>query len=168
MGLFDIFKTDDGGGDITPHLAFAASLIYVMESDGEIDNEEVGYLLSVLGGQKKGNVIGVGDNNKNLLKKAQNLVSEFSVDQFLIKISPILSKAQKISILINMLDMSLSDGESERQEQEIFGKYMQAFGISEAEFKILFDAIVLKNDRDIFINKNNPKNRDDYNINFTR
>jgi len=164
MGLFDVFK--DSGDKLTPHLAFAASLIYVMKSDGEIDNEEVGYLLSVLGGQKKGNVIGVGQQNKALLDKAQDIAKNTKVDNFLSEITPILTKAQKYSILINMLDISLSDGESERQEQEIFGKYMQAFGISEAEFKKLFDAIVLKNDRDIFVNSNNPKNDSAFEVNF--
>lgn len=67
MGLFDMFKGDTGA-QMTPHLAFAASLLYMMSADGEMDNEEVGHLLSVLGGSNDGNgTIGVGANNRALL-----------------------------------------------------------------------------------------------------
>lgn len=53
MGLFDMFKSDSGE-KMTPHLAFATSLLYMMSADGEMDNEEIGHLLSVLGGQDDG------------------------------------------------------------------------------------------------------------------
>jgi hypothetical protein len=36
MGLFDMFKQDKGE-QLTPHLAFVTSLIYMMASDGKID-----------------------------------------------------------------------------------------------------------------------------------
>jgi uncharacterized tellurite resistance protein B-like protein len=56
MGLFDMFKGDKGE-TMTPHFAFAASLLYMMGSDGEMANEEIGHLLSVLGGKNKGGTI---------------------------------------------------------------------------------------------------------------
>ena len=37
MGLFDMFRSDSGE-TMTPHLAFAISLIYCMGADGEMDN----------------------------------------------------------------------------------------------------------------------------------
>ena len=63
MGLFDMFK-GDSGEQMTPHLAFATALIYMMCADGEMDNEEIGHLLSVIGGQDQGGVIGVGAQNQ--------------------------------------------------------------------------------------------------------
>ena len=70
MGLFDMFKSDSGE-KMTPHLAFATSLLYMMSADGEMDNEEVGHLLSVLGGQDDGRgTIGVGAQNQALLDSA--------------------------------------------------------------------------------------------------
>src|SRR4028119_1361734 len=66
MGLFDRFKADQGQ-QMTPHLAFATSLIYCMGADGEMDNEEIGHLLSVLGGATERGQIGVGANNRALL-----------------------------------------------------------------------------------------------------
>ena len=48
MALFDMFK---GAAplEITPRRALVISLIYCMGADGEIDPEEVGHLISVLG-----------------------------------------------------------------------------------------------------------------------
>ncbi|CAM5719602.1 Tellurite resistance protein TerB OS=Lysinibacillus sphaericus OX=1421 GN=LS41612_12790 PE=4 SV=1 [Lysinibacillus sphaericus] len=56
-------------------------------------------------------------------------------------------------ILVNIIDSSLSDGEAEIQEQQLFAKFLKAFGISEERFKPFFEVIVLKNDRSVFVSK---------------
>ncbi len=163
MGLFDMFK-GDSGDKMTPHLAFATSLIYMMGSDGEMDNEEVGHLLSILGGSKEGDTIGVGANNKALLDSALKYVRKNSIDTFLNEATPILSDAQKVCILMNLVASSLSDGEAEREEQELFAKFIKAFGIEESRFKPFFEATMLLYDRSIFLNPSNPKNSPDYKV----
>lgn len=163
MGLFDMFKGDKGS-TMTPHLAFATSLLYMMSSDGEMDNEEVGHLLSVLGGSKDGNTIGVGANNRELLDNALKYVRKNSVDTFLKEATPLLSDAQKMCILINLVDSSLADGTPEKEEQEMFAKFMDAFGISEQRFAPFFEVIAIKNDRSVFLNQNDPKNSSDYKV----
>jgi uncharacterized tellurite resistance protein B-like protein len=157
MGLFDMFKSD-AGQQMSPHLAFATSLIYMMGADGEMDNEEVGHLLSVLGGQNSGGTIGVGAQNRDLLRQAQQIARSKPVDQFISEISPILSDAQKMCVLMNLIDSSLADGQPEPEEQVLFGKFMNGFGITEQRFKPFFEALVLKNDRTIFINPDHPQN----------
>ncbi|OPD56298.1 Tellurite resistance protein TerB [Bacillus anthracis] len=134
--------------------AFATSLLYMMGADGEYDNEELGHLLSVLSGK-----IYVGGNNDDLLEKAIKYVRKNSLDDFLKEASPSLTDAQKMCILVNLIDSSLSDGETEREEQVMFGKFLNAFGISEERFKPFFEVIILKNDRSVFTNNNHPKNR---------
>ncbi len=163
MGLFDMFKSDSGD-KMTPHLAFATSLIYMMGSDGEMDNEEVGQLLSVIGGASDGNTIGVGANNKALLDSALKYVRKNSIDTFLAEASPILSDAQKMCIMVNLVDSSLSDGQPEREEQELFAKFMKAFGIEENRFKPFFEVIMLKHDRSVFLNQDSPKNSPNYKV----
>jgi uncharacterized tellurite resistance protein B-like protein len=163
MGLFDMFKSDKGD-QMTAHFAFACSLLYMMKSDGEMDNEEIGHLLSVLGGSKDGNTIGVGANNQEMLNNAMKYTRSHSIDEFLKEATPKLSDAQRISILCNLIDSSLSDGEAEMQEQEVFGKLMSAFGITEERFKPFFEVIVIKNDRKIFLQETNPKNDPNYRV----
>lgn len=164
MGLFDMFK-GDSGDQMTPHLAFAVSLLYMMSADGEIDNEEVGHLLSVLGGQDQGNgVIGVGAQNEKLLDNAIKYRKRNSVDAFLTEAAPLLTDAQKMCILVNLIDSSLADGQPEPEEQALFGKFLQAFQITEERFRPFFEVIALKNDRSVFINPDHPKNQPGYQV----
>ena len=164
MGLFDMFKSDSGD-KMTPHQAFATSLIYMMSADGEIDHEEIGHLLSVLGGQDQGNgTVGVGAQNQALLDNAVKYRRKNPIDTFLQEAAPLLSDAQKMCILVNLIDSSLVDGQPEPEEQALFGKFLQAFGVSEARFRPFFEVIVLKNDRSVFTNQNHPKNDASYQV----
>ena len=164
MGLFDMFKGDTGA-QMTPHLAFATSLLYMMSADGEMDHEEVGHLLSVLGGSDDGRGnIGVGANNQALLDNALKHRRKNSVETFLTEATPLLSDAQKMCILVNLIDSSLADGQPEPEEQMLFGKFLQAFGVSEERFRPFFEVIALKNDRSVFVNQNHPSNQPGYQV----
>ncbi|WP_409346721.1 hypothetical protein [Paenibacillus sp. MBLB4367] len=81
--------------------------------------------------------------------------------------APILTDAQKICILINLVDSSLADGEPERQEQELFAKFLTGFGITEQRFTPFFEVIMLKNDRSVFMNQNHPKNQPGYQVSLS-
>ncbi len=163
MGLFDMFK-GDSGEEMTPHFAFATSLLYMMGADGEYDNEEIGHLLSVLGGSSEGGTIGVGANNKALLDRAVKYARKNSLDSFLAEAAPKLTDAQKMCIMVNLIDSSLSDGQAEPEEQAMFAQFLTAFGISEERFRPFFEVIVLKNDRAVFTNQAHPKNQAGYEV----
>ncbi|CAM5719584.1 Tellurite resistance protein TerB OS=Lysinibacillus sphaericus OX=1421 GN=LS41612_12790 PE=4 SV=1 [Lysinibacillus sphaericus] len=57
---------------MNPHFAFVTSLLYMMGADGEYDNEEIGQLLSVIGGKKKGSTVYVGGNHNDLMDQLLN------------------------------------------------------------------------------------------------
>jgi len=82
-----------------------------------------------------------------------------SADTFLAEITPLLTDAQKMCLLVNILDLSLSDGTAAFEEQVLFNQFLQAFGISEERFKPFFDVMVLKNDRSVFTNRVHPSNQ---------
>ncbi len=164
MGLFDMFK-GDSGDKMTPHLALATSLLYMMSADGEMDHEEIGHLLSVLGGQSSADgTVGVGAQNQALLDNALKYRRKNPIEFFLKEATPLLSDAQKMCILVNLIDSSLSDGQPEPEEQAIFAKFMQAFGVSETRFQPFFEVIVLKNDRSVFTKQDHPKNSSGYQV----
>lgn len=164
MGLFDMFKSDSGE-KMSPHMALATSLLYMMSADGEMDNEEIGHLLSVIGGQDDGNgSIGIGAQNQKMLDNALKYRRKNSLDTFLSEAAPLLSDAQKMCILVNLIDSSLSDGTPEPEEQVMFGKFLQAFGVSEERFRPFFEVIVVKNDRTIFTTTDHPKNSGSYKV----
>ena len=143
---------------MTPHFAFATALLYCMAADGERDNEEVGHLLSVLGGSNDGGSIGVGAQNQKLLDRAVQCVRTKSVDEFLAEAVPLLTDAQKICILCKLIDSALSDGEAEPEEQVLITKIQDASGIFDERFKPFFDVLMAKCDITGFVNGNHPAN----------
>ncbi|GFZ77050.1 hypothetical protein GCM10011497_00820 [Elstera cyanobacteriorum] len=163
MSLFSMFKSDKGE-QMTPHKAFAVALLYTMAADGEMDAEEVGHLLSVIGGSREGGTIGVGANNRALLESAMKYVRTHSPDQFLAEATPLLTTAQRLCILMNLVDSALSDGEAEPEERAFFDKTQTAFGISDEEFRPYFQVLMMKNDRSVFMDQNHPLNRPDFKV----
>jgi hypothetical protein len=163
MGLFNLFK-GDRGEKLTPHLIFATSLIYMMGADGEIDHEEVGHLLAVLGGESDGKTIGVGANNRELLDRAVKIARTTPLDKFIADAVPLLTDAQKMCIVLNLLDSSLADGTPEEEEQVLFNKMLRAFGISDERFRPFFEVMMIKNDRSVFINQNHPSNQPGFQV----
>lgn len=147
-----MFKGDKGQ-EMTPHKALACSMLYIMASDGEIDPEEVGQLLAVIGGENRNGTIVVGGGNPNLLKESLEYVRKNSPQAFLeeLKAKNILNDDQKLYIVTNMLDSSLSDGQAESQEGQLIMHFCQSFGIAESTFKPYYDVIVFKNNRKLFV-----------------
>jgi uncharacterized tellurite resistance protein B-like protein len=136
MGLFDMFKGDTPA--MTPKLAFASGLIYMMAADGQIEEEEIGQLISVIGG------------DRNLLDTAIKYVRKNPVDTYFQQAAPLLSEPQKICILVNLCDSLLADGNAAPQEQALFGRFLAAFAVSEESFRPYFEVIAKKNDRSVF------------------
>lgn len=137
MGLFDMFK-GDAAQEMTPKLAFASALIYMMSSDGQVEEEEIGQLISALGGDRP------------LLDAAFKYVRKNNVDAFLQQAAPVLSEPQKLCVLTNLCDSLLADGSAAQAEQALFGRFLAAFAISEERFRPYFEVIALKNDRSVF------------------
>ncbi|WP_431854571.1 TerB family tellurite resistance protein [Azospirillum sp.] len=138
MGLFDMFK---GGAplDITPRRALVVSLIYCMGSDGEIDPEEVGHLVSVLG----------RNATREELDRCFKYARSTPADAFLAEAAPKLSDAQRLCILLNMIDSAMADGEAEAGERDLIIRFQRAFGFDDATLEHHFRTLVAKNDRAI-------------------
>jgi len=138
MGLFDMFK-GAAALDITPRRALVVSLIYCMGSDGEMDPEEVAHLVSVLG---RG---ATRDELERCLKYARGMPPE----TFLADATPKLSEAQRLCILLNMIDSAMADGEAEQGERDLIARFQQAFGFDDAKLEPHFRTLLAKNDRSI-------------------
>lgn len=165
MNFFNKIIKEEVHTELNPQLCFIISLLYMIASDGVIQNEEIGQLLAVLGGEEgMDGEMKVGDENEKLLRSAQAYVEANSVDNFLINSNKILNDVQKMSILINICDSLLSDGKAESSEQQLFNKFLKNYGISEERFQPFFEMLILKNDRTIFSYKNHPKCREGYQV----
>lgn len=122
---------------LTPYLALACCLLYMMASDGELEEQESSHLQAVLGGDKA------------VLSYALRYVQSVPVDQFYATASELLSVKDKWCILTNVCDALLTDGHADRSELALFGQMTTAFGMREAQFESYFKILALKNDKSV-------------------
>lgn len=135
---------------MTSELAFVLSLLYMISSDRQLRSQEVGFLLSVVGGSRdpQGTFrLGMGDS---LVSRAIAYRSRMSVDGFLREAEPILTNDQKTRIIINMADCALSDGPLSEEESRLLGKFVRAFGVSKNWLAMILEILGQKNDRTVF------------------
>ena len=145
LDLLESLKSDIGIADeavdhvieLTPHLALAVALLYMMASDGEIEDQESSQLQSVLGGDKE------------VLRYGLSYVQSVSIDQFLAEVPEILSHKDRLCILTNVCDSLLSDGHADDTELALFYRMVAAFGLTEKAFQPFFATIALKNDKTV-------------------
>jgi len=124
--------------DLTPRIAFAAAMIYMINADGRIEPEEIRRL-----------VIAVHDD-RVLLEVATRYTKFNTVDQFIKDSATLLDHDQQLSILVNLYDAILANGEALPQELELFERFMERFGFNEAEFEPYFQSIAVKNNKALF------------------
>ena len=122
---------------LTPYLALACALLYMVASDGELDAAESSHLQSVLGGDEE------------VLRYGVHYVQTLSFDGFLIDAPELLSMKDKWCILTNVCDALLSDGKAEPEELDQFARLRQAFGVQDKQFESFFKILALKNDKSI-------------------
>ena len=138
MGLFDRFK-GSAPFELNPRRALVVSLIYCMGSDGEIDPEEVGHLVSVLG----------RNATREELDRCFKYTRSTPAERFLEEATPNLNEQQRLCILLNMIDSAMADGEAEQGERDLIARFQQAFGFDDAKLGPYFQALVAKNDRSV-------------------
>lgn len=122
---------------LTPYLALACGLLYMMASDGELEPEESSQLQAVLGGDKA------------VLGYALRYVQSVPVEQFFTLSNELLSVKDKWCILTNVCDALLSDGHADPSELALFSQMAQAFGVVETQFEPYFKILALKNDKSV-------------------
>jgi uncharacterized tellurite resistance protein B-like protein len=118
---------------MTPHLALACALLYMLTSDGSIGTQEIGQLESVIGGFE------------GLQKVALTYVRSVKMKAFLDEASAVLKAEQKLYILTNVCDSMLADGEVANVEDQLFMSMLHAFGYNEASFARFYQVLEVKN-----------------------
>lgn len=137
---------------ITPKKAFVCSMLYVIGADGQIDPHEIANLLSLMGGESTEGTIHVDGENKTFFREAVEFVKHTSHELFLdhVEHEKILNKQQKLFILANMLDSVLGDGKLAQGEKDLVTEFQGRFGISNTDFKPLYEVILFKNAKNLF------------------
>jgi hypothetical protein len=161
MGLFDNLKKPKEG-EMTPIKAVAISMAYIIGSDGEIGPEEVGQLLSMLGGKSTSSGIVVGGQSKGFVEECFSYAKVNDVVEFIKASDTVLTDSMKMYVLMNQIDSSLSDGNPDKLEQELIGKFVSGWSIDQTRLIPVFEIISFKNDRTVFLDVESPKNKEGF------
>ncbi|MCE2859809.1 MAG: hypothetical protein LW731_08190 [Oxalobacteraceae bacterium] len=129
------FVAPGSGGVIhlTPYLSLIVAILYMMAADDEISDQECNHLLSVFGGDQQ------------ILQRALNYVESKSVDEFLAEMPDVVEDDDRLCILLNVCDSSMSDGDLSKTEMILFSRMLSSLGYDKHTFKPYFDTISLKN-----------------------
>jgi uncharacterized tellurite resistance protein B-like protein len=120
---------------LTPLLCLAASLLYMVNADGQIDDHESSQIQATLG------------SNDDILALALEYVAVTPIDEFLSIAAPLLNQKETLCILTNVCDSLLSDGVVTEEEKALFQKFSAAFEVNEASFASYDRALKFKNNK---------------------
>jgi uncharacterized tellurite resistance protein B-like protein len=126
-----------GACEITPFMALAVALIYMLTADGAIDDHESSQLQAVVG------------SHSELLDMAFAYAEENAVEQFLKDTDGILNQDDHWCILTNLCDCLLSDGLVDDHELKLFRQISDAFSITDVGFTTHFNLLKLKNNKSV-------------------
>lgn len=124
--------------DLTPKIAFAAALIYMINADGKIEPHEISRLVTAV------------RNDRELLEVATRYTKFNDAESFIESCKTLLGDDQRLSVLVNLYDAILANGEPLPQEVALFETFMREFGYDESEFGPYFHSIAVKNNRALF------------------
>ena len=139
MDFFDKFSSNT---ELTPAIALATSMIYMMAVDGDVSDEEMNYLAVKL--------YAIGDANE-LISLSQKYSKKQDLEAFQKEANEKLTEDQKFTVLANLIDILLADGSAEEEEQNLFFSFVEAFGISEDDIQAYIDILSVKNDLASFV-----------------
>lgn len=139
MGFFNKFSSTT---ELTPAIALATSMIYMMASDGEVEDEEMNYLAVKL--------YAIGDAEE-LIELSRKYSKKQDLEAFQKEANEKLTEDQKFTILANLIDLLLADGDADEEEQNLFFSFAEAFGISEDDVQPYIDILSVKNDFASFV-----------------
>lgn len=132
FGEFELITTDKLS-DITPHLAMAVSIVYMMSADGNIGQEEIGQLETMIG------------EFEGLQQYALQFVRKVKRSDFLSQAKLALDKQQRLCVLLNVCDSMMSDESVGMLEDKLFMSMLDAFSVKESAFKKYYEVLELKN-----------------------
>ena len=135
MRLFGISRT--AVPELTPRLALATALLFMVTADGKIQPEEIGQMVVSL------------NNDEQLFDDAIAYASATTFNDFLSQTSSMLSHDQKICVLLNLCDSLMSDGDVAVEEESLFSVFLNAWEVSDSEIKPYMQMIAKKNDHSV-------------------
>ena len=141
----------------------AQSLAYVIEADNRASVEEKAKMITVLAKHVARGEL-TQDQMRELTANAFKHAGDISLDMFLGTIVPRATPAQKLSLVVNLYDAMLVDGQVAEGERRIIDKFIAAFDLDRQTIRAVRELMLLKNDTAIFSDPQHPFNEPNFKL----
>lgn len=154
---------DDDDFLTEPLTILVRALAYVIDADHQTTFEEKAKIITVLGKH-----VSRGDLTQTALRELTDGAFAYAhrvdIDKFIDDAKGRLTPAQKSSVVINVYDAMLVDGQVVTGERAILHKLVGAFDISISTLRAIREVLTLKNDTGVFFDSNHMYNEPSYRL----
>ena len=119
---------------LTPELALAAGMLYVVAADGHLTEAERNDLAKVI-------------PNDKLLDRGLDYCRRVPTTDFATACVALLDEDQRLCLMLNMVDAAMADGNIADEERELLANFQDAFGITADTLAPHLRTLACKNDR---------------------
>lgn len=150
----------------TPMSILITALAYMIEADMKTVVEEKAKLVTLFRKHVSRGHMTDGDLQREI-DSAFEYIRHAGVYKFLLETTPGLTMAQRIAVVMNLYDTILVDGLVAEGEVSMMRKFRTAYGISDAALSVMRELVMFKNDTNLFINPNHPRNTNEFDIDLS-
>ncbi len=155
----------DGRPELSPLQALAIATAYVVMADKKALPEERASLVSLLGKHVSRRELS-STQIQRLTADAFAYVARYNFEKFLLSIEASLTPAQIISILSNMYETMIVDGNVVSREKELVEEFFRFFDIDRRIVNTIREILMVKNDTTLFLRIDHPNNSRDFKFGF--
>lgn len=147
----------------SPLYILATCIAYLIDADTQTTFEEKAKLITLFGKHVSRSEL-TNEELHGVMDEAFKFAERIEVDRFIRDVEPKLTPGQKVSIVINLYDAMLVDGQVASGERAILNKFVGAFDISRDTMRSIREVMMLKNDTAVFTDDNHPYNEPLYKL----
>ena len=147
----------------SPLYILAACIAYLVDADARTTFEEKAKLITIFGKHVSRKEL-TQEELHGVMAEAFEFASRIDIEKFIAKIEPELSPGQKASIVINLYDAMLVDGQVAAGERGVLNKFVGAFDLSRDTMRSIREIMMLKNDTAVFTDSTHPYNEPGYKL----
>jgi len=155
----------NGMPNLSPLQALAIATAYVVMADKKAMPEERASLVSMLGKHVSRREM-TSTQIQRLTADAFAYVAKYEFNEFLRSIEATLSPAQIISILSNMYETMIVDGNVVAREKELVDEFYRFFDMDRRVVNTVREILMVKNDTSLFLRSDHPNNSRDFKMGF--
>ncbi|MFT5126842.1 MAG: putative tellurite resistance protein B-like protein [Rhodothermales bacterium] len=126
-----------GPVELTPFVGFCAALHALIQADGDADEAELALLFLIV-------------DDPEMLSAGLECWHRLGTEQLVAEIAHTFNDEQKLCLMINLLEMAMTDGYLRSHEKALLNQLRDGIGVDTDAFSAAFQVIMAKNNLGVF------------------